>query len=377
MIKNKENAPIIIELIGMGAKKYGGLEKFIVEECKQLKEKGIGLLVVFSVEPICKSYIADLENLGAEWVVLPFTSNLSYYKCIRQMIKSRNVLAIHKNFGQKNIWALIAAKQLGVKYRISTEHCFPDMSRIGAIGYYNLELPFCTEKLCVSKTTAEAFLHAPLIYKNKITTEYLGVSDFFFDKIEMQRKYGLDHNVVNIANVAYHNPIKGVDVLLKAVKILVDRYKADNFRIIQIGGGQNAKQTEDLHALEQQLGISKYVNWMGVTDYVPEILSACDVYTQPSRSEGISLSIMEASLASLPTAASRVGGIVESVVDGKTGILCNTEDPDALADILYKLITDSGLRKSMGDNARMHALAYFDLRRNVSKLLKHYGVDKI
>ena len=63
---NKTDRPIVIELIGMGAKKYGGLEKFIIEECHQLKAKGIGLLVVFSVDPVCKSYIHDIEKLGAE-----------------------------------------------------------------------------------------------------------------------------------------------------------------------------------------------------------------------------------------------------------------------------------------------------------------------
>ena len=37
MGNNHNSVPAIIEIIGMGAKKYGGFEKFIIEECRQLK----------------------------------------------------------------------------------------------------------------------------------------------------------------------------------------------------------------------------------------------------------------------------------------------------------------------------------------------------
>ena len=372
---NKTDRPIVIELIGMGAKKYGGLEKFIIEECRQLKAKGIGLLVVFSVDPVCKSYIHDIEILGAKWMVVPFGNSYTYYKRIKTIIKERKVLAIHKNFGKKNLLSLVAAKQLGVKYRISTEHCFPDMSRIGAIGYYNLELPFCTKKLCVSKATTEAMRGAHLLNKGKIETEYLGVSDFFFDKEKMQYKYNISPNLVNIVNVAYHNPIKGVDVLLRSVKVLVEKYHQTHFQVLQIGGGQTPQQTEELHALEAQLGISDYIRWIGVTDVVPEYLSACDVYVQPSRSEGIPLSIMEASLASIPTVATRVGGIPEVVQEGETGLLCDIEDFEVLAGLLNKMITDKEMRVMMGKKARHVALDKFEIKNNVSNLIKRYGIE--
>lgn len=372
---NNTDRPIVIELIGMGAKKYGGLEKFIVEECRQLHAKGIGLLVVFSIDPICKQYLQDLVANGAEWMVAPFGSSYSYYRRIKAVIKERNVIAIHKNFGQKNLLALIAAKQLGVKYRISTEHCFPDMSRIGALGYYNMELPFCTEKLCVSKATTEAMRGAYLLNKGKLETEYLGVSDFFFEKDKMQRKYSINPDIVNIINVAYHNSVKGVDVLLRAVKVLIEKYHQTNFCILQIGGGQTPQQTEELHALETRLGISDYIRWIGLTDVVPEYLSASDIYCQPSRSEGIPLSIMEASMAQLPTVATNVGGIPEVVQEGETGLLCEAEDFEALAGLLNKLITDKDMRVMMGKKAREIALGKFDIKNNVTNLIKRYGIE--
>ena len=191
----------------------------------------------------------------------------------------------------------------------------------------------------------------------------------------MISKYTLAVDKIKIANVAYHNPVKGVDILLKAIDILVHKKQIANFQIVQIGGGQNPEQTETLHQLEAQLHISDYIRWIGVIDTVPELLSACDIYCQPSRSEGIPLSIMEASLANIPTIGTRVGGIVESVRNGVTGILIDKENPQQLAEAMEYLINSESLRIQMGNAAGNHARQKFQLKSNVTNLLRHYGIN--
>ena len=191
----------------------------------------------------------------------------------------------------------------------------------------------------------------------------------------MISKYTLAMDRIKIANVAYHNPVKGVDILLKAIDILVHKKQIVNFQIVQIGGGQNPEQTEALHQLEAQLHISDYIRWIGVIDTVPELLSACDIYCQPSRSEGIPLSIMEASLANIPTIGTRVGGIVESVRNGVTGILIDKENPQQLAEAMEYLINSESLRIQMGNAAGNHARQKFQLKSNVTNLLRHYGIN--
>ena len=70
MGNNHNSVPAIIEIIGMGAKKYGGFEKFLIEECRQLKSMGYHLIVCFSVEPACQDYINDLKSIGGEYRVI-------------------------------------------------------------------------------------------------------------------------------------------------------------------------------------------------------------------------------------------------------------------------------------------------------------------
>ncbi|MFY1613223.1 glycosyltransferase family 4 protein [Macellibacteroides fermentans] len=367
--------PTVIEVIGMGSKKYGGFEKYIVEENRQLKAIGYHLVVCFSLDPIAKEYLSDLENAGADWYVVPFKGHIQHYKAIKSLIKKYNTVAIHTNFSSCGLSALLAAKQCNVKHRISTQHCLPTFDSLKLKLIYNSELLLCTKYLCVSKTSENAMLDGLWWNKNKVKTEYLGVEDFNFDKPQICQKYNIPCNKVIITNIAYHNSIKGVDVLLEAVDLLVNKNRLKNFLVLQIGGGQNPEQTAFLHELEAKYGISDYIRWVGLTNMVPEYLFASDIYCQPSRSEGIPLSIMEASLANIPTVATKVGGIVESVIDGKTGILVDPEKPQQIADALSCLINDSEKRLRMGSNARQHALEYFKLSTNVTNLLCHYGIN--
>jgi phosphatidylinositol alpha-1,6-mannosyltransferase len=64
--------------------------------------------------------------------------------------------------------------------------------------------------------------------------------------------------------------------------------------------------------------------------------------------EGFGFVYLEASAYGLPIIATRVGGVEDAVLDGKTGLLSNPENSDELAQNLLKLIESKKLRKEMG-----------------------------
>jgi len=68
--------------------------------------------------------------------------------------------------------------------------------------------------------------------------------------------------------------------------------------------------------------------------------------------EGLGLSVMEAQVFGLPVVASRVGGIPTLIEDGKTGLLVESEKPQALAEALIKVLSDPAKAKGMGAAAR-------------------------
>lgn len=367
----------VFELIGMGSKKYGGFERYIVEEARQLKDKGYKLVVIFDREPITKGYVEDLNAYGAEYIILPQNSVKKFIKGFIILLKKYQPNVIHTNFSSYVLIALPLARLYGVKRIIATEHCFPILNTLKLRLIYQWISLFSNNIIAVSKRSCESIKQGIFFGRERVSVLYLGIKDFHYDKIESRLHYGINENKVAIMNVAYHNPVKGVDILLNAVHLLVYKMGLNNFTVYQIGGGQTGMDSDLLYNMAKSLKIEDYVVWMGLQSNVPKILSAGDIYVQPSRSEGIPLSIMEASLASLPTVATTVGGIPEAVQQDFNGILVAPDFPQELAEAMEHLIIDVELRNNMGRNARRLAKERFRLERQVGFLTKkYYKIEK-
>jgi glycosyltransferase involved in cell wall biosynthesis len=86
------------------------------------------------------------------------------------------------------------------------------------------------------------------------------------------------------------------------------------------------------------------IHFVGFRDDVREQLGNCDLVVAPSRREALPLTLIEAAAAGVPVVASRIGGVPEVVLDGKTGILVAPEDPAVLARAIEALIKNPALR---------------------------------
>jgi glycosyltransferase involved in cell wall biosynthesis len=99
-----------------------------------------------------------------------------------------------------------------------------------------------------------------------------------------------------------------------------------------------------------------------------ELFCTCDIFVLPTHAEAFGIAAVEASAAGLPVIATRVGGLVDIVVDGETGYLISPGDIQALADRLAMLVEDVDLRARLGLSSRKRAEARFDARKNAARL---------
>ena len=84
-------------------------------------------------------------------------------------------------------------------------------------------------------------------------------------------------------------------------------------------------------------------------------------------------SVLEAMVSGKPVVASRVGGIVDLVQDGVTGILVEPGDYQALAKAIIRLLKDKGLRQKMGEEARKRVDERFSTEKMVAEIEKIYN----
>ena len=150
---------------------------------------------------------------------------------------------------------------------------------------------------------------------------------------------------------------KGHDVLVRAlgaVQVPLGR------RIVWIFAGEGPERGA-LEKTSSVLPDSAVVRLPGEIEDVGMLLSAADVFCMPSRSEGLGVALLEAMAAGVPSIASRVGGMAESLVSGETGLLVPVGDADELARAIEFLIGDPVRARRLADAGQCRAAECFDV----------------
>lgn len=158
---------------------------------------------------------------------------------------------------------------------------------------------------------------------------------------------------------------KGVQHLLHAIDLLADRLP---LRPVLLYFG-NGPYFDELEAQRSTLRYPDDVIFAGYRPDVSSFFGAADLCVVPSTcEEAFGLAALEPAARGVPVVASAVGGIPEVVVDGETGLLIPPASPEKLADAISSLLTNPGLRKTMGENARSRAEAIFSRETHLNEL---------
>ena len=164
--------------------------------------------------------------------------------------------------------------------------------------------------------------------------------------------------IVTVANL---RPEKSHETLIAAAASLAGSYGEVRYQIV----GDGPKRRE-LEALAVTHGVADRVQFLGHREDVPAILSAADAFVLPSRSEAFPNSAIEAMAAGLPVIASAVGGLVDLIDHGRTGLLTAPGDRDALASSLRYLIDEPERATAMGRAARAEVQQRYSFDRMIA-----------
>jgi len=139
---------------------------------------------------------------------------------------------------------------------------------------------------------------------------------------------------------------KAHEVLFDAVARLAPRHPELRLRVA--GDGPRASE---LRALAAALGIAERVAFLGHREDIGALLADADVFVLPSRTEAFPNSVVEAMAAGVPVVAMAVGGLLELVDSGRTGLLVPPDDAAALATAVDGLIADPVRAMAIGGAA--------------------------
>lgn len=197
------------------------------------------------------------------------------------------------------------------------------------------------------------------------------------DVTALRRSLGLEgHRVLLFAGRL--EPLKGADIVLEAVARL-EAPRFDDVVALVIGedSGDGAAAGGERRRLEEvagERGIQTRVRFLGavVHEQLAGYYRLADVCVVPSKTESFGLVALEAQALGTPVVAAAVGGLIEVVDDGRTGLLVRGRDPSAFAEAITALLDDDDRRAAMGEAARRRA-ATFTWDRSVQRLVAIYG----
>ncbi|MDT5062515.1 MAG: hypothetical protein QOH63_2974 [Acidobacteriota bacterium] len=246
-------------------------------------------------------------------------------------------------------------------------------------------IPSCVHTLRLYKEIGVADDRLSLIYygpdeRNFIPEEVLPAN--------IRAEYGWPADTPLIAKVAYFYPplpksrwvppviqergVKGHEYLVRAAPLVLNEFPDAKFLLVGPGWFEHGeKHREEIKELVRTLGLEESVIFVGYRKDANRILREADVAVQASLTDNPAGTV-EALLMECPTVATRVGGMVDTVRDGETGVLVNPSDPDDMARGILQMLRDRERALSLGRAGRKLMLDRFTLHRAVKDLHELY-----
>ena len=163
------------------------------------------------------------------------------------------------------------------------------------------------------------------------------------------------------------SPEKDFATLVRAVGHVVKQFP--EFRLLLVGNGA---ERDHLETLVDELQLRDHVEFLGERSDVPSILQQAGFFVASSKTEGISLTLLEAMAVGLPIVTTAVGGNPEIVVEDETGLLVPSQDPESLATAICRMLDRKAEWASIGRRARQRVEELFCIRRMIASYEHSY-----
>jgi glycosyltransferase involved in cell wall biosynthesis len=229
--------------------------------------------------------------------------------------------------------------------------------------------------IAVSEFTKQELLKYYKVKPDKIRVIHNGVDTKKFqptgDKQKAKTEVGLNPKDIAILSVGRLYARKGLFTLIETMPKIVKRFS--NAKLIISGKGQSNEMKKLInHAA--RLGIREDIVFTGYfpDSKLPKLYQAADVFAFSTFYEHHPFAILEAMSTGLPIVTNNVGGIPETIENGKNGFLCTPFNPREFSEKTLYLLEHPAQATEIASRARETVLERFDWRLVVKKVLRTY-----
>lgn len=362
----------------------GTAKVFLMNHIQELNVH-FDIYLVGNYEEIAMPFLKELPIKDIKNIAIP--RNVSLVKDVRAVLHLRTYFiemkfdAVHTVTPKVGLLGILAARLGGVRIRI---HIFTGQVWHTKTGFIKTFLMFL-DRFLVWNTThilVDGESQRQFLIKNKIVEEsnsfvlgkgsISGVDTKRFVpsaimKKEVREELGIKKDEVVFMFLGRMNTDKGINELAEAFSTIKKKY--NNALLLLVG-----EDEENMAPLvKQKVNVDKAVIFYGVTLTPERLLQACDVFCMPSYREGFGTSVIEASLLEKPIICSDTYGLMETIIDQKTGLRHKVADVDSLYFAMEKLLHNQDLRLALGKGGREYVLKNFSAQTISKKWVEFYN----
>jgi len=342
----------------------GGVETGTVDLAKYLIDHGHEAIVVSHGGTL----VPELEAVGAKHYTLPVhkKSFLGSFKPIRELeriILKEKVDIVHARSRVPAWIAFFACRKTKTAFITTCHGYYSDHSFSRVMGWSKLVI-------VPSEVIGRHMIDDFGVLAQNIRRIPRSVDLEKFNLTQMIEKFRMGYVVSFIGRIT---PLKGHAYFLKAMAKVIRSIPYTKIWIIGDAPARKEIYREQLEVLVKRLGLVQYVEFLGNRRDIPQLLAKTNLLVLATiTEEAFGRVVLEAQAAKVPVVATRVGGVVEIIDDGRTGILVPPKDPETMANAIIRVLKDKNLAENMATAAYEKLKAEFTLEYMASQTIKAY-----
>ena len=348
-----------------------GSDLQMLESVQALVEDGFDVLVVLGADgPL----VERLNARGADVMVRPFPvlrradaslggvvslgwRGLRSIGWLQRLIRGISPDVVYVNTLTLPWW-IVAARQAGVPVVCHVHEAETADRRLVRVAL-NAPLLLADGIISISRASTDALTSALPALAAKTVPIYNGVTQPPAEPAPAQHQSG----PVTLSAVARLSPRKAPDVAVEATAILRERGHDVQLELCGTPFEGYEWYEQQLRDRAHRPDLRGHVTFPGYVSPIWPALERADIVLAPSLREPFGNAVVEAQFARRPVVAAAALGHLESIEDGRTGLLVTPGDPVAMADAVERLLKDPELAHRMAEDARASALQRFTLDR--------------
>lgn len=288
-------------------------------------------------------------------------------------LRRERIQVMHAHDLWSNLVGMVAAKLARIPVTITSQR---DLSHDAWYGTYRRRaLRYLQSRSSIVLTNAKA-IRDGLIEEDRLPAEkvcviYNGVDIDGFRSVIPNRAWMFPGSVgkklvVLVGNM--NSDVKGHLVLIAAAVEIAKIHPEVRFLLVGDGPMRAGFET-----LVEATGLKPNFLFLGRRSDVPQILASCDIAVLPSLAEGLPNAVLEYLASGLPVIATALGGNLEVIRDGITGLLVPPKDAKALSTALIRLLGDPPFAAELAKAGREQVATSFSFERLVVEVDRLYS----